>query len=66
MEPKTIMYKQGNGWVVSSWSNDVGCYRVSHEMPYTQARAIVSIENCQRKNCCIKNHKEYHARFMIL
>jgi hypothetical protein len=30
-------YKQGNGWVVSYWSSDRECYRITDEMSYTAA-----------------------------
>lgn len=40
-----MKYRQGNGWVVSSWSDHYNCYVLSHEMSYTAACERVKNDN---------------------
>jgi hypothetical protein len=42
---KTTIYRQGKGWIVSSWSEQYQCYTLSNEMSYSAAREIVGREN---------------------
>jgi hypothetical protein len=44
---KSYMYRQGNGWIVCHWDDDVNCYRASHELTYWQARQSVGTANCR-------------------
>jgi len=32
------MYRQGRGWIVSTWDECVQCHRLSHELPFFEAR----------------------------
>lgn len=43
---KATMHAQGNGWIVSTWRDDVEMYEQSHEMSYAQARSRVGRANC--------------------
>ena len=36
------MYRQGSGWIVSSWDPSVSAHRLSHEMPHSTARQAVA------------------------
>ena len=51
---KTIMYRQGRGWIVSRWDKSVQCYRLSSELSYQQARASVGTDNCRHPETCDK------------
>jgi len=46
IEMKSYMYKQGEGYIVCHWDEQVHCYRCSGEMPYFAARAAVGSANC--------------------
>ncbi|MFA5937402.1 MAG: hypothetical protein WC822_06030 [Candidatus Paceibacterota bacterium] len=57
---KSTMYRQGNGWIVSSWDEAVECYRLSGELSYWQARQIVGEENYPHRSdgkCQIPSHQ---------
>lgn len=57
---KSTMYKQGNGWIVSSWDAGYHCYQLSNEMPYQRARQAVGEDNCpfnEGKTCTCKTHQ---------
>ena len=32
------IHRQGSGWIVSAWDEDVGCNRTSGEMTHSEAR----------------------------
>lgn len=53
-EHKTTMYRQGRGWIVSSWDESVKCYRLSGERSYWEARAAVGSDNCRNPETCGK------------
>lgn len=36
------MYRQGNGYIVSTWDDGYGCSVVSHEMPHSNARTALA------------------------
>lgn len=50
----TLMHKQGNGWIVSTWDESVNCYRESGELTYWVARAAVGSDNCPNPKTCTK------------
>lgn len=57
---KTTMYKQGNGWIVSSWDDSVKCFRDSGEKSYWEARNWVGEDNCPHKSdgkCQVASHQ---------
>ena len=35
------MYRQGSGWIVSTYDPQVGCYREGEELPYFSARQVL-------------------------
>jgi len=58
----STMYRQGSGWIVSTWSEYHGCYQLSHELPYETARAAVGAENCRHhETCTLAGHVDHHA-----
>lgn len=42
------MYRQGGGWVVSTYDPKVNAKRVSHEMPYSLAREHLTRARAER------------------
>ena len=54
---KSTMYRQGQGWIVSSWDAAHDIYRLSGAMPYRQARAWVGSDNCRAKICGNPSHR---------
>jgi hypothetical protein len=60
MKNKSTMYAQGDGWIVSSWSDDYECYVSSSEMPYWSARAQVGSDNCKNPDTCqVASHMHF-------
>ena len=51
---KTTMYKQGNGWIVRRWDENVQCYREGNEVTYWIAKAAVGTDNCRNPKKCTK------------
>jgi hypothetical protein len=35
---ESSMYRQGSGWIVSTWDEAKGAYWLSHELPHGEAR----------------------------
>jgi len=57
---KSTMYRQGSGWIVSSWSDRYQAYELSGELTYWSARARVGTDNCKNPDTCRKishNHQ---------
>lgn len=40
---RTSIYRQGRGWIVSTWSEQYRASELSHEMPWPMARAALSL-----------------------
>lgn len=59
---KSYMYRQGKGWIVGTWDQRVGAWRLSHEMSYWVARQCVGEDNCRHKNDgkCNKVTHDHH------
>ena len=39
---ESSMYRQGSGWIVSTWDESVRCNQLSPEMPHSNARTVLS------------------------
>lgn len=61
-EQRATMYRQGQGWIVSSWDERVNCYRLSGELSYWQARQQMGEGNCRHAadgKCQIASHQHF-------
>ena len=57
---KTTMYKQGSGWIVSSWSDRYQAYVLSGEMSYWAARFACGQDNCPGARGGKCNNKDHY------
>ena len=54
------MYRQGRGWIVSVYDPAVKAARLTQEMSYWQARAMVGRRNCPKRHQERCDRHEYH------
>ena len=54
---KATMYRQGDQWIVSQWSDHYQAWVLSNPMDYWAAKAAVGTANCrQPDNCDMPSH----------